>query len=198
MLGCVTPNLPLRRDLRLRFRSLRRQLDEPERAEADRRIVAEVLALPVVQRAARLGLFQAFDGEPDLASVATWALAQGRTVAYPRHTPGAPLAFVEAERWGGGAGGAPQPEGRPVALERGDVVLVSGAAFDSDGYRLGLGGGHYDRTLATCKALAVGIAYACQRIERLERAPWDQPVEFLVTEAGVQSFQGRASVSSWS
>ena len=62
-------------------------------------------------------------------------------------------------------------------------------AFDRRGYRLGYGGGFYDRTLAHLRAdgwpvLAVGIAFAAQRIDRVPTDATDQRLDWLVTEVG--------------
>lgn len=69
-----------------------------------------------------------------------------------------------------------------------DIVLVPLLAFDPDGYRLGYGGGYYDRTLEVLRAaapvLAVGIGYAGQRVESLPRDAYDQKLDWIVTEQG--------------
>jgi 5-formyltetrahydrofolate cyclo-ligase len=67
-----------------------------------------------------------------------------------------------------------------------DTVLAPLLAFDAQGYRLGQGGGYYDRTLARLRArgtiLAVGIAYAAQEVEAVPRSPHDEPLDWIVTE----------------
>jgi len=72
------------------------------------------------------------------------------------------------------------------------VVLVPMLAFDADGYRLGYGGGYYDRTLASLReagmVLAVGIAYAGQEVPRLPRKPHDEKLDLILTEKGVRRF----------
>jgi 5-formyltetrahydrofolate cyclo-ligase len=69
------------------------------------------------------------------------------------------------------------------------VVLAPLLAFDDRGYRLGWGGGHYDRTLAALRAgaapvLAVGVGFAAQRIGRVPAGPHDQRLDWVVTERG--------------
>lgn len=67
-----------------------------------------------------------------------------------------------------------------------DLTYVPLAAFDRRGYRIGYGAGHYDATLAwlrkTHPGPAIGIAYACQEIERVPEEPHDQPLDFVLTE----------------
>lgn len=67
------------------------------------------------------------------------------------------------------------------------VVIVPLLAFDRAGYRLGYGGGFYDRTLARLRelgaVLAVGVAYAAQEVAQVPRDGTDQPLDWIVTEA---------------
>ncbi|MBC8036099.1 MAG: 5-formyltetrahydrofolate cyclo-ligase [Rhizobiales bacterium] len=67
-----------------------------------------------------------------------------------------------------------------------DVLMVPMLAFDSKGYRLGYGGGFYDRTLVKLRALkpivAIGVAYSCQQVEEVPRGPFDQPLDYIMTE----------------
>jgi 5,10-methenyltetrahydrofolate synthetase len=69
-----------------------------------------------------------------------------------------------------------------------ELVFVPCVGFDDDGYRLGYGGGYYDRTLAAWpdsrKPLTVGIAYEACRTQALQREAHDIPLDLIVTEAG--------------
>ncbi len=72
------------------------------------------------------------------------------------------------------------------------VLIVPLVAFDRTGGRLGYGGGFYDRTLEMLRARrstrAIGFAYAAQEAETLPLEPTDQPLDMVVTEAGVIAF----------
>ncbi|MBL8708216.1 MAG: 5-formyltetrahydrofolate cyclo-ligase [Rhodospirillaceae bacterium] len=85
------------------------------------------------------------------------------------------------------------PEGAPDVIPQ--VLLVPLLAFDPDGYRLGYGGGFYDRTLAKLRAaghaLAVGVAYAAQELAAVPRGPHDEPLDYVVTERAVFRFSDR-------
>jgi len=74
-----------------------------------------------------------------------------------------------------------------------DVVLVPLLAFDGRGFRLGYGGGYYDRTLAALRAaggvVAIGLAFAVQRVASLPLDGWDQPLDMIVTEGGVVTLE---------
>jgi 5-formyltetrahydrofolate cyclo-ligase len=79
-----------------------------------------------------------------------------------------------------------------------DVLLVPLLAFDPNGYRLGYGGGFYDRTLDKLRGLAkdgghhaplaIGIAYAAQEVPDVPRGPYDQPLDWIITERSVFKF----------
>ncbi|MFC2969700.1 5-formyltetrahydrofolate cyclo-ligase [Acidimangrovimonas pyrenivorans] len=103
--------------------------------------------------------------------------------------PGQPLRF---RRWTpeatmvAGAFGALIPE-QGDWLEP-EVLIVPLVAYDRRGYRLGYGGGFYDRTLEGLRArhevLAIGFAFAAQAAEELPLEPTDQPLDMIVTEDG--------------
>lgn len=71
-----------------------------------------------------------------------------------------------------------------------EILIVPLLAFDRDGWRLGYGGGYYDRTLAALRAsgrtTAVGVAFAAQEIASVPHGPRDEPLDWIVTEAGAR------------
>lgn len=73
------------------------------------------------------------------------------------------------------------------------VLLVPFLAVDAEGYRLGYGAGYYDLTLARLRldgpVLAVGVGYSVQRVDDLPRDTHDEPLDWLVTEAGAAAFE---------
>ena len=66
------------------------------------------------------------------------------------------------------------------------LVLVPMLAFDRNGFRLGYGGGYYDRTLAELRAkrkiVAVGVAYSKQEVDVIPATDFDQRLDWIVTE----------------
>ena len=70
-----------------------------------------------------------------------------------------------------------------------DYLLIPILGFDRAGYRLGYGGGYYDRTLFSMrenkKTMAIGLGYACQEIEHLPKEPHDQLLDWVITERGM-------------
>lgn len=73
-----------------------------------------------------------------------------------------------------------------------EVVIVPLVGFDARGYRLGYGGGFYDRTLAMLRAkrptIAVGFAFAAQELPEVPIDAYDQKLDAIVTEQGLRRF----------
>lgn len=75
-----------------------------------------------------------------------------------------------------------------------DVIICPLVAVDKNGNRMGMGGGFYDTTLAkshrsgALRPLKIGWCYDFQRVESLERQPWDVPLDGLITPSGIRWF----------
>jgi 5-formyltetrahydrofolate cyclo-ligase len=81
----------------------------------------------------------------------------------------------------------PVAGGTSVGLAEIDLLLVPGIAYTASGWRLGRGGGFYDRVLSdrSPSAVAVGVTVAARVLEEIPTEPHDVPVDWLATEAGV-------------
>lgn len=164
------------------------------RAAASAAIAAGVRALPGFASAQAVLLTLPFRNEWDTLPLVHAALAAGKTVAMPRVDAQARMlelhALRDAERdvVAGHQGiPEPRPECPRVARDAIDFVLVPGVAFDSDGRRLGYGGGYYDRLLPLLSPRAARIAgaFELQLVERVPAAPHDIAVDAIVTESRV-------------
>jgi 5,10-methenyltetrahydrofolate synthetase len=100
----------------------------------------------------------------------------------------APLQF--REWWPGVATGKgvfdlPVPQNTRVVQPQ--ALLMPPVGFDEQGYRLGYGGGYFDRTLAVMspQPLKIGVAFELSRLATIQPQPYDIPLDFVVTEAGV-------------
>ena len=89
---------------------------------------------------------------------------------------------MEAAAWGIAEPTADKPEVDP------EIVLVPLLAFDARGYRLGYGGGFYDRTLARLRAkqpvVAIGLAYDEQKVDEVPVEAYDQRLDWVLTPSG--------------
>ncbi len=100
----------------------------------------------------------------------------------------APLVFRE---WWPGVAMTPRvfdlpvPDDTPVMLPH--ALLIPPVGFDERGFRLGYGGGFFDRTLAArpVQPLKIGVAFEISRIPGIRPQPHDVPMDFIITEAGI-------------
>ena len=130
--------------------------------------------------------YHALPGEPDISHLAeTVPLYTTRAVfrPEPRLTLHAWKSATERSRFGA----MQPPRGSPqVPKEAVSAVLLPGLAFDAAGRRLGYGGGFYDRLLHGWDIPTIGVTPAALLLPRLPAEPHDVPVQFVVTELGVQ------------
>lgn len=155
------------------------------------------LALPAVATARRIALFKGVQHEVHTDALFAPLKRRSKTVVFPHVAAGrvtfhrvSSLAELKA-----GYAGIPEPPQRAatrVGIRSIDVFLVPGMAFDREGYRLGRGGGMYDRVLATRRreSVACGLCFASQLRARLPREPHDKRVDVIVTEEGVVNVRG--------
>jgi 5-formyltetrahydrofolate cyclo-ligase len=190
------------------------QCDAPERADVMRwrkaerqRLIAARLEIPAEERARKaeaiaagldaaiddiagrlVSLYWPFRGEPDLRPWAETVRSRGGRMALPVVVEkGRPLIFREWLRDGKlerGVWNIPVPAAGPEVQP--DVVIAPVVGFDRRNYRLGYGGGFFDRTLAaaTARPLVIGIGYASSAIPTIYPQPHDIPMDMIVTEEG--------------
>ncbi|QDF95653.1 5-formyltetrahydrofolate cyclo-ligase [Azoarcus sp. DD4] len=180
----------LRRSARERAIAAREALSPSRRAELTARIEGHLDMLAERFAPRVLAFCWPYRGEPDLrAWVTRWLAAdRERRAALPVVLDKAtPLGF---RRWTPDAVLTPDRHGIPYpaageALVP-DLALVPLNAFDAAGFRLGYGGGYFDRTLAEIDPVAVGVGFECGRVDSVFPQGHDQPMHWIVTEAGVQ------------
>lgn len=139
-----------------------------------------------------VAVYRAVGSELDAAPLAAALIAAGRELCLPvvveadaamifrRWAPGEPL---EPDLVGVAA---PLPLAETVEP---DLIVTPLLAFDARGWRLGQGGGHYDRTFAAVPgATRVGLAYAGQEVAGLEIEPHDVRLHGVLTEVGYRPF----------
>lgn len=134
-----------------------------------------------------VSLYWPFRGEPDLRNwMASVNERGGRTALPVVVEKGRPLIFrawKAGEPLLKGVWNIPVPaEGTPVLP---DIVVSPVVGIDRDNYRLGYGGGFYDRTLAAMprKPLVIGVGYELQRIPTIYPQPYDIPMDRFISEA---------------
>ena len=132
-------------------------------------------------------------GEFDARPLVARLLARGWLAAMPTvlavdapmvFRPWAPQADMTADPYG-----IPVPAGNEASAPP-DVVLLPLVAFDDQGYRLGYGGGYFDRTLAAMipSPMAYGIGFELARVGGIRPQTHDIPLDAVATEAGIRRF----------
>ena len=196
-----TPDDPalaaLKAEARHRARAARLAVPADARAAASARLRRHLLNWLRDRPGAAVAGFWPLGGEVDLKPLLTSWHAAGGTALLPRmQGPARPLRFLRLTP-------ATVLEIADFNVEeppdhadehRPDIVLVPFLAVDADGYRLGYGGGFYDRTLERLgSVVAIGVGLDAQRVDKLPRGAHDAPLTHLATESGIVTFaRGRA------
>ena len=137
--------------------------------------------------------YQAINDELDLSRVDREARAANKAVAYPAIVGPGLIEFRlchEGEPLVEGDMGVrePGPKAQVVPLHAIDFFLVPLLACDQQGYRLGYGGGYYDRALASAAGFRCGVGFSHQLVEQLPTEPHDQALHAFLSEQGVTTF----------
>ena len=187
-------------ELRERMRILRDGIPPDERARLGALIEERALALPAVPEARTVTAFHSFGSEVSTASLIERLAAGNRQVLVPYLDAGEMhmAVYRPGDDLVPAGYGTMEPAVRiPVPPEEIDVCLVPGLAFDPRGYRVGYGGGYFDRFLPRLdpRAVRIGVAFHLQVVSEVPHGPADQPVDLVVTEAETLACEiGRAHV----
>ncbi len=175
-----------RRGERERLLALRQAVPPEERRAMGERIAAR-LRSALAARPGPLGVYWPFRAEFDPRPLIDWAVADGRIVALPvvvdRKGPLEYRAWKPGEKLVDGVWNIPVPERRELVVPA--TVLAPLVGFDRDCYRLGYGGGYFDRTLAALqpRPYAIGVGFAFQEIATIHPQDFDVAMDAIVTEA---------------
>lgn len=175
-----------RREERERLLALRQDMPPAERRAKGERIEAGIKAV-LGTISGPLGVYWPFRAEFDPRPLIDWAVADGRIVALPvvvdRKGPLEYRAWKPGEKLVDGVWNIPVPERRELVVPA--TVLAPLVGFDRDCYRLGYGGGYFDRTLAALqpRPYAIGVGFAFQEIATIHPQDFDVAMDAIVTEA---------------
>ncbi len=181
----IAPSAPGKSELRQQLLAVRRAFDADTRARWDQAIGRQVVAWWRETRPAPLGVYWPLRGEPDLAEAYAQLAALGAQLLLPVVVArDAPLEFAN---WR--IGEAMVKDGMGVAVPADlrvqpypAALLVPCLGFNAQGYRLGYGGGFYDRTLARVpRPVTLGIAYSASQVA-FEAGGYDVALDRIVTE----------------
>ncbi len=193
-----------RANLRTQMRKRRRMLSDAERQISARKLSRLIANSRIFQKSRNIAFYLANDGEIDLLPLLKLAckqkkrcylpvlgLSHSRSLWFLPYTPGTPL---YRNRFGINEP-VHQRSTRLFKVQSLDLVFMPLVAFDSQGNRLGMGAGFYDRTLAYLhnrrqwrKPHLIGTAFDFQRVNRLDTRIWDVPLEGIATDHELQIF----------
>jgi len=183
-----------KKQLRQQMLAHRRKLAAVEVRRFSKAVCQSLLRLPEILAVPLLAVYAAIDNEIDVEPFVLECQRQGKKVMFPRYCPlrkqyeMVRVNAVETELTVGKYG-IREPHQSLVAVELQQVDpadlawLVPGVAFDRHGYRLGRGGGIYDRLLAQWQGRKIGVAYTWQLCSSVPVASHDVRMDIIVTES---------------
>jgi 5-formyltetrahydrofolate cyclo-ligase len=187
-----------KQELRMAMMRIRASLNPAEVARASAAVTRKVLALPAFREAGTVLAYMDVRNEIQTGALIRATFDAGRRVAVPV-TDRERRRLIAARITGypidleSGPYGIPQPR-RYEEIPPGelDCILVPGLAFDYRGYRLGFGGGYYDRFLPRVRddAVLIGLAYDFQICPTVYPEAHDRAVHVVITETRILDIRG--------
>ncbi len=190
--------LKTRHQIRQHIRTKRKDLSEAHQDSYSRHLVNQLQTHPRLKQAKNVALYLPNDGELCTHSLINWCWLNNINTYLPVLHPFSPgnLLFIhyheetemEANKYG-----IKQPKLDKQAVlpkEQLDIIFTPLVAFDHSGNRLGMGGGYYDRTLASwfkdnSGPYPIGLAHDLQCLEQLPAQSWDVPLPEVITPSKV-------------
>ena len=179
--------------LRIHGRAARAGLNRFERAFAAEKIADNVIQSSWFQRSKHIGCYLSIDDEVDTWRIIARALRMKKRIFAPVIKKTDRLLFQELDSESTlcrNHYGLYEPEdGEIIAAHELDVVITPLVSFDASNHRVGMGGGYFDRTFAFLRhrrslfhPKLVGVAFACQEVEKITPNPWDIRLFQVITE----------------
>ncbi|MHB0977350.1 MAG: 5-formyltetrahydrofolate cyclo-ligase [Candidatus Aquicultorales bacterium] len=183
----------MKEQIRAHVLELRNAMNEDDRLLKSDIISRRVAECPEFEKAALVMTYAAFGSEVSTETLANFVFSSGKRLFLPVIAEERRLLAVEVD------GSTPLVKG-PFGIEQPpldgaivvepseiDLVVVPGVVFDTMGYRIGYGGGYYDRFLRLLRedACSVGVSFDKQMADRLPVEEHDQAVSLVVTESRV-------------
>lgn len=183
-------------ELRRLFRLERAGIPETDGRRWDEAIFSRLTETTAWRNCRTLLCYVSLPGEVDTRRLIERAWRDAKQVAVPRTGPGRAMCFIPIGGWdelSSGSMGILEPgTGRePVRAEADTLCILPGLSFDCFGYRLGYGGGYYDRFLAGFTGVSAGLCYERMLSPKLPRAAHDMRCDILITERGLRLFPGK-------
>lgn len=174
---------PIKKQLRHQMKA---RLATTPVAELSASICRHLSSMPPLISGGVWGGFYPLPGEPDIKSIylrGQWAFPKTESNLNMYYALGASQVVTHPEGFNEPMGGTISNYPELVG------ILVPGLAFDQRGQRLGRGRGYFDRYLSHFQGLKVGVCFEFQVVEQVPIDPWDQPLDYLVTDHHIYDFR---------
>ena len=172
----------------------RRRMSNNDRWHASLRVADQVFRQPFFRRSRLIGCYLPKDDEVDSWPIIARAWQMKKRIFAPIIAQTGEMLFREVSAESDlvcSQYGIPEPvSGEIVSARRLDIVLTPVVAFDSHNNRIGMGGGYFDRVFSFLggrrvyfKPKLIGLAFACQRVDKISPNPWDIRLFQIITDA---------------
>lgn len=173
-------------ELRKTFREQRNSLTD--KTKKSQMITKNIISSPIFQKASVVMLYRSAKGEVETDVLWQICKEQGKTCVFPKCVSKTEMIAVLAESEEdfsvSGFGILEPTSDEAFPKEQIDLIIVPALAFDRNNYRMGYGGGYYDRYLVGYQGVSVGLCFSELLVSSVMPNGWDIPVSFVVTEQG--------------
>ena len=178
----------MKEKLRKQIKEKRTEITKEENRKKSKKIKERLLGLKEYRDAKIVLFYVSYDGEVFTHEMIKQALKEKKVVVPISNKEENTLSLSILESWDDLELGSydilePKKECiREISIDKIDLIIVPGVAFDLSGNRVGHGKGYYDKLLEKTKAITVGLAFEFQLVENIPTEPHDKPVDIIITE----------------
>lgn len=181
----------LKQTLRTHFREARHALSAETRQQHSQQIADHLQTCAAINHAKHIGVYLSVDSEVETKQIINNLWAANKTVALPVISTNKQIEFVRYNANDSLVANQfsilePTSHTKSHAQNRltCDCLLIPMVAFNKEGYRLGFGGGYYDKYIhsVTKTPICIGLAYEIQQTNKIFHESWDKKMHFVVTE----------------
>lgn len=193
-----------RRKLRAATRLKRQSLSLEIQQQSEQNLCDKLMTMPNISSASHVAIYLQNDGEVNLSIFTQWCWANNINTYLPVIHPFSKghLLFLKYHQHSvmkSNQYGILEPKlnvNEVLPIENLDIIFTPLVAFSSQGERLGMGGGYYDRTLASWyknkqknnKPYPIGLAHDCQKVASIPTQHWDIPIPEIITPTAHYQF----------
>lgn len=181
-----------KKDLRKQMLERLQVIDKTDRSEIEKQMQEHLFASDLWKEASIIGVTISGGGEWETHAIIERGWEEGKTVCVPKTLPETKgMAFYSINDFSQTKKGfynlvEPLPEkAKKIKKEAIDLLIVPGLIYNRYGYRIGFGGGYYDRFLSDFRNTTVSMLHSSQLIDDIPVKPHDIPVNYLLTEEGI-------------